>query len=61
MFSEWKHFVKVGLQGHRARDEADLQDRIKALEFVPEHAAAYFRHIGNNCASFTEGVRVFDN
>ena len=25
MFSEWKHYVKVGLQGHRARDEEDLQ------------------------------------
>ena len=61
MFSEWKHFVKVGLQGHRARDEADLQERIRAFELAPEHATGYFRHIGNNCASYTEGVRVFDN
>ena len=61
MFSEWKHYVKVGLQGHRARDEADLRNRINAFELVPAHATAYFRHIGNNCASYTEGVRVFDN
>ena len=59
--SEWKHYVKVGLQGHRARDEADLQERIRAFELAPEHATGYFRHIGNNCASYTEGVRVFDN
>jgi hypothetical protein len=45
MFSEWKHFVKVGLQEHRARDEADLQDRINAFELVSEQATAYFRHI----------------
>ncbi len=32
MFSEWKHYVKVGLQGHRARDEADLRNRINAFE-----------------------------
>jgi len=61
MFSEWKHYVKVGLQGHRARDEADLRNRISAFELVREHATNYFRHIGNNCASYTEGVRVFDN
>ena len=59
--SEWKHYVKVGLQGHRARDEADLQERIRAFELAPRHATGYFRHIGNNCASYTEGVRVFDN
>ena len=59
--SEWKPFVKVGLQGHRARDETDLRNRINAFELVHEHATAYFRHIGNNCASYTEGVRVFDN
>ena len=35
--SEWKHYVKVGLQGHRARDEADLQERIRAFELVPGH------------------------
>ena len=55
-----KHYVEVGLQGHRVRDEADLQERIRASELVPDHATAYFRHIGINCASFTE-VRVFDN
>jgi hypothetical protein len=32
MFSEWKLCVKVGLQGHRARDEADLQARIRASQ-----------------------------
>ena len=60
--SEWKKpFVKVGLQGHRARDETDLRNRINAFELVHEHATAYFRHIGYNCASYIEGVRVFDN
>ena len=41
--------VKVGLQGHRARDEADLRNRINAFELVHERT------------SYTEGVRVFDN
>jgi hypothetical protein len=27
IFSEWKQYIKVGLQGHRARDEEDLQTR----------------------------------
>ena len=58
--SEWKPFVKVGLQWHRARDEADLRNKINAFELVHEHTTAYC-HIGNNCASYTEGVRVFDN
>jgi len=49
MFSEWKHYVKVGLQGHRARDEEDLQARIRAFQLDPAHATAYCRHIGNNC------------
>ena len=53
--------MKVGLQGHRARAETDLRNRINAFELVHEHATAYFRHIGINCASNTEGVRVFDN
>ena len=44
-----------------AIDEEDLRNRIRAFELVHEHATAYFRHIGNNCASYTEGVRVFDN
>jgi len=48
----------VGLQGHRARDEADLQERIRAFELAPEHATGYFRHIGNNCASYTEGKEL---
>jgi len=62
MFSSaWKHYVKEGLQGRRARDEADLQERIKAYELVPAHATAYCRHTGNNCFSFIEGVRNFDN
>ena len=29
--------------------------------YLYEHATAYFRHMRNNCASYTEGVRVFDN
>ena len=41
MCSEWKHYVKVGLQGHRVRDEADLQERIRAFELVPAHATTY--------------------
>ena len=62
MFSKWKHYVKVGLQGHMARDgESDLQERIRAFELVPAHATAYCRHTGNNCLSFIEGVRIFDN
>jgi hypothetical protein len=52
MFSEWKHHVKVCLQGHNARDEADLQERTRAFKFVPVHVTAYCRHIGNNCLSF---------
>jgi hypothetical protein len=61
MFSEWKHYVKVGLQGHRARDEEDLQARIRAFQLDPAHATAYCRHIGNNCLAFIQGVRIFDN
>jgi len=61
MFSVWKRYVKVGLQEHRARDEEDLQGRIRAFQLVPAHATAYYRHIGNNCLSFIEGVRIFDN
>ena len=48
LLSKWKPLVKVGLQGHRARDETDLRNRINAFELVHEHATAYFRHIGNN-------------
>jgi len=62
MFSSaWKHCVKVGLQGHRVRDEADLQERVRAFELVPAHATSYCRHTGNNCLSFIVGVRNFDN
>jgi hypothetical protein len=61
MFSEWMHYVKVGLQGHRARNEEDLQSRIRAFQLDPAHATAYYRHIGNNCLVFIEGVRIFDN
>ena len=46
---------------HRARDEADLQERIRAFELASAHATAYCRHIDNNCLSFIEGVRIFDN
>jgi len=61
MLSEWKHFVTVGLQAHRARYEVDLEERINAFELAPEHATAYYHHIRNNCSAFIEGVRVFDN
>ena len=53
--------MKVGLPGNQARDQADLQERIRAFELVPAHATAYCRHTGNNCLSFIEGVRIFDN
>ena len=56
-----KSRCESGLQGHRARDVANLQERIKAFELVPAHATAYCRHTGNNCLSFIEGVRNFDN
>jgi len=49
---EWKHYVKVGLQGHRARDEADLQERIRAFELVPAHATAYCSHTGNTVTAY---------
>ena len=45
MFSEWKNYVKVGLQGHRARDEEDLHARIRAFQLDPAHTTAYCRHI----------------
>ena len=48
--------MKVGLQGHRARDEADLQARIRAFQLDPAHATAYCLHI-----AFIEGVKIFDN
>jgi hypothetical protein len=62
MFNEWKHYVKVCLQGHMSRyGEADPQVRIRAFELVPAHATAYCRHTGNNCLSFIEGDRNFNN
>ena len=48
--------MKVGLQGHRARDDADLQARIRAFQLDPAHATAYCRHI-----AFIEGVRIVVN
>jgi hypothetical protein len=57
MFSEWYHYVKVGLKGHRA----SRSSRIRAFELVHAHATAYCRHIDNNCLSFIEGIRIFDN
>ena len=51
MFGEWKRYVKVGLQGYR----------IRAFQLVPGHAAAYCLHVANNCVSFIDGVRIFDN
>jgi hypothetical protein len=32
---ELRGFLKVGLPGNRARDQADLQERIRAFELVP--------------------------
>ena len=61
MFSEWKHYVKVGLAGNRARDRVELNARINQFVLVPEHAARYAQHIANNCLAYTRGVRVFDN
>jgi len=43
------------------QDEADLQERIRVFDLVPAHASAYCRHIGNNCLSVIEVVRIFDN
>jgi hypothetical protein len=64
MCSEWKHYVKVGLQGHMARDgEAEPQERIRAFELVPAHATAYCRqnNTGKDCLSLIERVRNFYN
>ena len=44
---------------HRARDEEDLQARIRAFQLVSAHATAYCRHIGNNCLLLKE--LEFDN
>ena len=40
------------------RDEADLQDWIRAFELVPVNA--YCIHVATNCLIFIEGVRIFD-
>ena len=61
LFSEWKHYVKVGLQGERVQDEDALMDRIRAFELAPAHAHNYFQHVSNNCLAFIRGQRVFDN
>ena len=61
MFSQWKHYVKVGLQGERVQDEDALMDRIRAFELAPAHAHNYFQHVSNNCLAFIRGQRVFDN
>ena len=57
MFSQWKHYVKVGLQGHRAQDEDDLMDRINAFQLAPAHANNYFQHVSNNCLGYLRGQR----
>jgi len=41
--------------------EAEPQETIRAFELVPAHATAYCRQTGNNCLSFIEGVRNFNN
>jgi hypothetical protein len=38
-----------------------IRTHINAFVLVPVHTTAYCRHIGNNCLSFIEGVRIFDN
>ena len=45
MFSEWKNFLKMDSQGYRARDEADLEERINAFELVLAHATVYCHYI----------------
>ena len=55
------NFMKVGLQGHRVRDEADLEERINAFKLLSTHATAYCRHIANYCVALIDRVRVFDN
>ncbi len=45
----------------RARDEEDLQERIRAFELAPVHATDYCRNTGNNCLSLIERVRNFYN
>ncbi len=53
--------MKVGLPGNRARDEVDLQLRIRSFKLVPVNATAYCLHVATNCLAFIEGVRIFDN
>ena len=47
----------VGLPGNRARDEVDLQLRIRSFKSVPVNATAYCLHVATNCLAFIEGVR----
>ncbi len=44
-----------------SRTHCICRTHINAFVLVPVHATAYCRHIGNNCLSFIEGVRIFDN
>ena len=50
--------MKVGLPGNQARDQADLQERIRAFELVPMNGTAYCLHVATDCLAFIEGVRI---
>ena len=44
--------------GNRARDQADLQERIRAFELVLVNGTAYCLHVATHCLAFIEGVRI---
>ena len=50
--------MKVGLPGNQARDQADVQERIRAIELVPMNGTAYCLHVATDCLAFIEGVRI---
>ena len=50
--------MKVGLPGNQARDQADVQERIRAFELVPMNGTAYCLHVATDCLAFIEGVRI---
>ena len=50
--------MKVGLPGNQARDQADLQERIRAFELVPMNGTAYCLHVAYCLNVYIEGVRI---
>jgi len=54
--NEWKHYVKVGLQGHRVRDEADLQARIRAFQLDPANVILMYHLAKSNLDASLAGV-----